>query len=166
MMKYVTTVNGVRFDIEIQRDGSVLLNGEPRAVNFAPLGDSSLYSLIMDNTSHETLVEEREGVYEVLIRGRLFTADVQDERSQLLASRRAAPTVDSGEVSIRAPMPGLVVAIPVTEGQEVKAGQTVVILESMKMQNELKAPRDGVVQRISVEEGKSVEMNKPLITIV
>jgi biotin carboxyl carrier protein len=166
-MKYITTINGVKFEIDIQRDGSLLVNGEPRVVDFLPLGeDSSLFSIIMDNVSHDVLVEERDDIFEVLIRGRLFVADVEDERSQLLASRRAAPTVDSGEISIRAPMPGLIVAIPVAEGQEVKAGQTVVILESMKMQNELKAPRDGVVQRISVEVGKSVEQNKPLITIV
>jgi biotin carboxyl carrier protein len=166
-MKYITTINGVKFEIDIQRDGTLLVNGEPRVVDFLPLGvDSSLFSIIMDNVSHDVLVEERDDIFEVLIQGRLFVADVEDERSQLLASRRATATVDSGEISIRAPMPGLIVAIPVAEGQEVKAGQTVVILESMKMQNELKAPRDGVVQRISVEVGKSVEQNKPLITIV
>ncbi len=165
-MKYVTTVNGVRFEIEIQSDGSLHVNGEPRVIDFLPLGESALYSIIMDNDSHELLVEERGGLFEVLTRGRLFEADVLDERAQLLAARRTAAAVETGEISIRAPMPGLVVAIPVSEGQEVKAGQTVVILESMKMQNELKAPRDGVVQRISAEPGKSVEQGKPLITIV
>ncbi len=165
-MKYITTVNGVRFEIEVERDGGLLVNGERREIDFLPLGDSALYSMVMDNLSFDVLVEERGGVYEVLMQGRLYTADVEDERSQLLATRRSAPTIDSGEISIRAPMPGLVVDIPVIEGQEVKAGQTVVILESMKMQNELKAPRDGVVQRISVEAGTTVEQNKPLITIV
>jgi biotin carboxyl carrier protein len=165
-MKYVTSVNGVRFEIEIKSDGKLFVNGEPRDIDFLPLGESALYSVIINNESHELLVEERGGKFEVLSHGRLFEADVLDERAQLLASRRSAAAVDSGEISIRAPMPGLVVAIPVTEGQEVKTGQTVVILESMKMQNELKAPRDGVVQRISAEAGKSVEQGKPLITIV
>src|SRR5215207_537604 len=165
-MKYITTVNGVKFEIEIRNDGTLLVNGEPRVIDFLPFDDSALFSIIMDNVSHDVLVEERDSQYEVLMRGRLFTANVQDERSQLLASRRGGQEVDSGEISIRAPMPGLIVAVPVTEGQEVKGGQTVVILESMKMQNELKAPRDGVVQRISVEAGQSVEQNKPLVTIV
>ncbi len=165
-MKYITTVNGVRFEVEIGRDGSLLVNGERREVDFLPFGDSSLYSIIMDNISHDLLVEERDGQYEVLTQGRLFTVDVQDERSQLLSTRRAGPQVETGEISIKAPMPGLVVAVPVGEGAEVKAGQTVIVLESMKMQNELKAPRDGVVQRISVAEGQSVEQNKVLITIV
>lgn len=165
-MKYITTVNGVRFEVEIGRDGTLLVNGEPREVDFLPFGDSSLYSVIMDHTSHDLLVEERDGKYEVLMQGRLFTVDVADERAQLLATRRAGPQVDSGEISIKAPMPGLVVAVPVSEGQEVKAGQTIIVLESMKMQNELKTPRDGMVQRISVASGQSVEQNKVLITIV
>ena len=62
--------------------------------------------------------------------------------------------------------PGLVLAIPIEEGQEVVAGQTVIILESMKMQNELKAPRDGTVARISAQVGASVEQGKLLVTIV
>jgi biotin carboxyl carrier protein len=165
-MKYITTVNGVRFEVEIGRDGTLMVNGERREVDFLPFGDSSLYSIIMDNTSHDLLVEERDGKYEVLMQGRLFTVDVADERAQLLATRRAGAQVESGEISVKAPMPGLVVAVPVTEGQEVKAGQTIIVLESMKMQNELKTPRDGVVQRISVAAGQSVEQNKVLITIV
>jgi biotin carboxyl carrier protein len=100
------------------------------------------------------------------MRGHLFSVEVLDERAQLMSQRRGGQFIDSGEISIRAPMPGLVIDIPVREGQEVKAGQTVVVLESMKMQNELKTPRDGVVQRISAEPGQSVEQNKPLVTIV
>jgi biotin carboxyl carrier protein len=164
-MKYTTTINNVTFEIEIQNDGTLLVNGQPREIDFLPLGNPSLYSLIRDNVSHEVLVDENEGKYELLIRGRLYTGEVMDERAQRLAARRGSLNVDSGEISIRAPMPGMIVAIPVTEGQEVKAKQTVVILESMKMENELKAPRDGIVQRISVEIGQSVEQNKLLVTI-
>jgi len=62
-------------------------------------------------------------------------------------------------------MPGLIVSVRVEVGETVKAGQTVVILESMKMQNELKSPRDGVVQKVNVGPGQSVEQNKVLVTI-
>lgn len=165
-MKYTTTINGVTFEIEILKDGRLLVNGEQRDIDFLPLGDDpSLYSIVMNNVSHEVLVDEREGKYELLIQGRLYTGIVMDERAQRLAARRGNLNVDSGEISIRAPMPGMIVAIPVAEGQEVKARQTVIILESMKMENELKAPRDGIVQRISVEVGQSVEQNKLLVTI-
>lgn len=163
-MKYVTIINDQRFEIEIDKDGSLLVNGEPRVVDFLAL-DTALFSVIMDNRSYEAVIEEREGSYEVLLGGNLYTGRVLDERALLLATRRGGLDIDSGEISIVAPMPGLIIAVPVEEGQAVQAGQTLVILESMKMQNELRAPRDGVVQRISVEPGQSVEQNKTLITL-
>jgi biotin carboxyl carrier protein len=163
-MKYVTTINGKQFEIDIQKDGSLLVNGEPREVDFLALGPS-LYSLLTQNLSYELVVEERGSQIEVLMRGKLYSGHVLDERAQLMASRRGGFAPESGEISIKAPMPGLVVALPVHEGQEVRAGQTVVILESMKMQNELKTPRDGTVQRVSVQAGQSVEQNKVLVTI-
>ncbi len=163
-MKYVTTINDTSFEIEILKDGTLTVNGEPREVDFLALGPS-LYSVIMDNRAYEVVVEEREGNYELLMQGRLYTGDVLDERALLLAARRGGLVSDSGELSIKAPMPGLIVAVTVAEGDEVEKGQTVVILESMKMQNELKAPRSGVVQRISVQAGQSVEQHKLLITL-
>jgi biotin carboxyl carrier protein len=162
-VKYVTTINDKKFEIEIRQDNTVWINGQQRHVDFLAL-DASLYSIIMENTSHEVVVEEREGGYEILMNGRMFAGSVLDERAMLM-SRRSGISTESGEVTIRAPMPGLIVAIPVHEGQEVKAGQPVIILESMKMQNELKAPRDGIVQRISVSPGQTVEQKKILVTL-
>lgn len=164
-MKYVTTINETKFEVDIQKDGTILVNGEKRDVDFLALGPS-LYSILAEHLSHELVIEERSDTIEVLMRGRLYAAQVLDERAQLMASRRSGFAADSGEISIKAPMPGLIVAVPVVEGQEVSAGQTVVILESMKMQNELKAPREGTVQRVHVSTGQSVEQSKLLVTIV
>jgi len=164
-MKYITTLNGKTFEIDIDKDGNILVNGEKREVDFLALGPA-LFNIVMQNRSYELVIEEHDGETEVLLRGRLYSGEVLDERAQLLRSQRSGPGVDSGEISIKAPMPGLVLAIPVEEGQEVVAGQTVVILESMKMQNELKAPRDGLVARISAQIGASVEQGKLLVTIV
>jgi biotin carboxyl carrier protein len=72
----------------------------------------------------------------------------------------------AGEFHLRAPMPGLVVAIPVTEGQPVKRGQVILILESMKMQNELKAPRDGTIGRIRIRPGETVEQKQTLLSMI
>jgi len=163
-MKYVTIINDTKFEIEIRNDGTLLVNGKPRTVDFLPL-DESLFSVLMDNKSYEVVIDDREGQYEVLIQGRMYTGRVLDERAQLLASRGGGLHAESGEISIKSPMPGLIVAIPVQEGLEVKKGQTLLILESMKMQNELKAPRDGIVQRISVTAGISVEQGKLLVTM-
>lgn len=164
-MKYITTINDKQFEIEIGNDGRVLVNGEPREVDFLPL-EASLYSIIMNNQSLQVVVGEGDGMYDLMIRGRRYEGKVLDERAQLMLMRGGLGESDSGEITIRSPMPGLVVAIPVTEGEEIVKGQTVIILESMKMQNELKSPRDGTVQRISVVPGESVEQKKILITIV
>jgi biotin carboxyl carrier protein len=164
-MKYQTTVGDKTYEIEITNDGELFVNGERRSVDFLPLGDA-LYSMIRETNSHQVLVDVIDGFeHEVLLGGRQYTVNVMDERSLLLGSRRGGGVTETGEVSIKAPMPGLIVDIPVSEGEAVTKGQTVIILESMKMQNELKAPRDGTVQRISVEAGQSVEQKKILITI-
>lgn len=163
-MKYVTIINEKKYEIEIQRDGSILVNGQPRSVDFLPL-TGALYSLLMNNKSYEVLVEERDGEVEVIMRGRRYDARVMDERALLLAESRGEIGEAQGEIVVKSPMPGLIVAIAVQPGAEIKKGQTVVILESMKMQNELKAPKDGVIGQVYVSQGQSVELNKPLLTI-
>ncbi len=163
-MKYITIINDKKFEIDIDKDGRLLVNGAPVDVDFRAL-DSALYSMIMQGNSYELMIEERDNSVEISMHGRVLIGQVLDERAQLLLTRRAGTTAGSGELSIKAPMPGLIVSISVSEGETVKQGQTVVVLESMKMQNELKSPREGVVQRISVQPGQSVEQNKLLITL-
>jgi biotin carboxyl carrier protein len=99
------------------------------------------------------------------LRGALYPVKVQDERALRLARGLAGFVPASGEIPIRAPMPGLVVSVPVQAGQEVNKGDVLVILESMKMDNELCAPRDGRVARVHVEEGAGVEARSTLITL-
>lgn len=163
-MKYVTTVNNKQFEIEILADGSITVDGKKREVDFRALGPS-MYSILAENVSHELTIEQREDEIEVLMRGRLYSNRVLDERALLMAQRSGTLGGESGEVNIKSPMPGLIVAVKVETGQEVKAGDTVIILESMKMQNELKASRDGVVGSVNVQAGQTVEQNKVLVSI-
>src|SRR5574341_515771 len=164
-MKYLTTVNNEQFEIEIERDGVVLINGLECQVDFKSMGQHAIYSLIIDNQSFEAVAEFRDGVYHVLIMGDLYEITVTDERTLRLSKSTGVADDPTGDVQIRSPMPGLIVDVPVVVGQAVKKGQTVVILESMKMENELKAPRDGTVHRVEVGKGDSVEQNKVLLTI-
>jgi biotin carboxyl carrier protein len=161
-MKYVTIINGERFEVEIDKDGNLLVNGEPRDVDFRPLG-SSQYSIIMNNQSFQAVIDEERGMYSVMILGRLYEGQVLDERAMLMAQRRAPVAGGSGE--LQAPMPGLIIKVGVEVGQEVRQGKTCVILESMKMQNELKAPVDGIVKAVFVESGQTVDKNDVLLTI-
>ncbi len=164
-MKYQTIVNGQSFDIEINEDGRILVNGEARVIDFRELRAGELYSMLLDHYSYEAVVEERDERFHVLIAGEMYEARVTDERSRRLESAFMAFGDAGSEVQIRAPMPGLIVRVPVDEGQEVHKGDTVVILESMKMENELKSPRDGTVRHINVAAGDSVEQNRVLVTI-
>jgi len=161
-MKYTTIVNNTQFEVEILKDGTVMVNGEPHEVDFLSLQES-LYSLIQNNQSVEIAIEEERGNYELLLGGRLFEAQVLDQRALLMAQRKGGLMAGSGEV--HSPMPGLIVDVLVSTGDEVTQGQTVVILESMKMQNELKAPRDGVVGTVSCKAGQTVEKGSLLINI-
>jgi biotin carboxyl carrier protein len=102
----------------------------------------------------------------VLLRGRLYPAQVEDEREKRLRAAGGGGVADSGEYHLKAPMPGLVVAVPVSEGEAIKKGQVLLILESMKMQNELKAPRDGTVHRVRVKPGESVEQKQTLLSVM
>lgn len=164
-MIYMTVINDRSFEIEILEDGSLMVNGKKRVVDFTILGRTS-YSILSEGESHTIFIDERDGNIDVLMQGgRLYSARVMDERAILMAHKHALEVDASLEVQIKAPMPGLVVTIKVTPGQEVEAGQTIVILESMKMQNELKTPRAGVVNQINVAAGEAVEQNKVMVTI-
>src|SRR5260370_11607936 len=163
-MKYLTTVNGHTFEVEINQDGKVTINGEERLVDFQTISPT-LFSALIDNHSYEALVEEREGRYNVLMLGELYDVEVADERQQGLLRSSGGFEAAQGELSIRSPMPGLIVAVKVTEGQIIEKGDAVCVLESMKMENEIKAPRAGTVGRVYIAAGDRVEQNKVMITI-
>lgn len=161
-MKYVTLVNGERYEIEVGSDGGILVNGQTHDVDFLNLG-GSLYSIITENKSLEAVIDEDEDKIAVMMDGRLFETQVLDERAMLLLQRRGGLSSSSGEV--HAPMPGLIVLVTAEIGQRVAQGDTLVILESMKMQNELKSPVDGLVTAIHAEAGQAVDKNSLLVEI-
>lgn len=162
-MKYTTILNGETYEVDIQTDGTVLLNGQEYDVDFMEL-EPSLYSLIQNTQSLELAIEETNGIHQILLEGRLYEAQVLDQRALLMAQRKGGLIMDSGEV--HSPMPGLIVDVLVQVGDEVAQGDTVVILESMKMQNELKAPRDGTVQTVNCAQGDTVEKGNLLVNII
>ena len=161
-MKYVTFVGDKQFEIEIGKDGEVIVNGEQRHVDFLNLGPS-LYSLITDSSSLQVVVEGESGHYDVLVNGHLHETQVLDERALLMAQRRGGLVGGTGEIN--SPMPGLIVGVLVETGQTVEVGQTVVILESMKMQNELKTPVAGVIEEVACEVGQTVDKNARLVMV-
>ncbi|VAW30632.1 hypothetical protein MNBD_CHLOROFLEXI01-2065 [hydrothermal vent metagenome] len=166
-MKYITTVNDEEFIIEIEHNNQIVVNGERYEIDFQHLPEGDVLSLLLNNRSLEAVVDARENdVWDVLAKGELYTVKVQDERAYRLAKARGVVGDVTGEAQVKSPMPGLIVAVPIAEGQLVQKGDQVIILESMKMENELRAPKAGVVARVHVEQGASVEKDQVLLVIV
>ncbi len=164
-MKYITTIGDREFTISVIDESHIEINGKLFEVDFETVSGQPVYSLIIDGKSHEAYVYPDDGNWQVLLRGRQFEAVVEDEREKRL--RMTGGNIsEGGEFHLKAPMPGLVVSIPVSEGQTIKKGQVLLILESMKMQNELKSPKDGVVQRIKVKVSETVEQKQALLSVI
>lgn len=165
-MKYVTSVNGKEFSVEIHTEHSLSLDGQLLDVDFGTIANQPVYSLIIGGKSYEAYVYPGEDDYQVLLKGHSFSVKVEDEREKRLRAAGGSTVSESTDFHLKSPMPGMVVALPVAEGEVVRKGQVLVILESMKMQNELKSPRDGTLTRIKVKTGDRVEQRQTLLSVV
>jgi biotin carboxyl carrier protein len=121
-----------------------------------------VYSVLLGSRSFEAKIEYGESGYSVAVGGRRYEIAVRDPRK--LASGSAAAT-EAGPRKLTAPMPGKVVRVLVEEGQHVEMGQGLVVVEAMKMQNEIKAPKAGVVKAIHVQQGGSVSAGQALLVV-
>lgn len=164
-MKYVTTIDNQQFDIEVVDEHRIRIGDRLLQVDFESVSGQPVFSLILDGKSFEAFVYQGEQDWDVLLRGRQYQVKVEDEREKRLKAAGGGGVVEGGEFHLKAPMPGLIVAVLIEEGQEAKKGQVLLILESMKMQNELKAPRDGVISRLRVKAGESVEQKQSLLSM-
>ena len=104
--------------------------------------------------------------FNITVNGTAYDVEVEEVRAGgAAAPAAAAKPVSAGEQSIDAPMPGKIIEVKVSVGQAVKAGDTLLILEAMKMQNEIAAPSDGTVKSISVSAGQSVKVRDQLVVL-
>ena len=164
-MKYITTVGEREYTIEIVNRNLVIVDGIPYEVDFASVSGQPVYSLLLDGKSYEGYMYADEDAWEVLLQGIMYNIQVEDEREKRLRQAMGEGPAQHGEFHLKAPMPGLVVSVPVEDGQEIAKGDVLVILESMKMQNELKSPRDGKITRVRVAVGDSVERKQTLLSV-
>ena len=165
-MNYITSIGDQEYNIEVLDKRHISVNGKVMEVDFESISGQPVYSLLIDGKSFEAFVSPDEDEWQVLLLGRQYPAKVEDARERRLKAAAGGGTQGSGDFQLKAPMPGLIVTIPVQEHQDVEKGQVLLILESMKMQNELRSPRAGKVQRIRVKPGETVEQRQVLLTIV
>jgi biotin carboxyl carrier protein len=164
-MKYTAIINNKSYEVEISANNSVLVNGEPHRVDFRSIDGTAIYSLLLDSSSYEALVERSGDEYRVVIDGAQHLVEVQDERTRKLTKVTKGPLGPAGDTPMKAPMPGLVREVLVNVGDIVKDRQGVVILEAMKMENELRVPRAGTVNEIRVKPGDKVDQGQVLLMI-
>jgi biotin carboxyl carrier protein len=166
-MRYQATIGkGAPRTIEIdEKEGAlrILLDGVAHQVDAVTLQDDSV-SLLVDGRSYSLEFEQRGERLRVLVRGSVFDVELLDER-RLRMRTAAAPLSDSGPQIVVAPMPGKVVRVLVRPGDEVQEGQGLLVVEAMKMENELRAVRPGRVLEVSVVEGTAVEAGARLCVV-
>jgi biotin carboxyl carrier protein len=167
--RYLATIQGskdqVPVDIEDLGNGryALTLDGERHVLDALALEHGAV-SVLIDGQCHDVELDESGDLVEVLIDSELLTVDVADERALRLRAGAVGFSV-TGLVTVTAPMPGKVVRVLVAPGAQVTEGQGLVVVEAMKMENELKSPKSGTVVEVFAQEGSTVEANAKLLSV-
>jgi len=165
-MLEIKSENGTDSTIEIKGD-ILLINGTEAHLDRVKLSTNK-YHLLLNNRSVlvEFLgVEEGGKLMSMMIDGVKTQVKITNENDKLLAKLGLDKLTSSKLNQVKAPMPGLVLRIMVKEGDQVKKGEPLLVLEAMKMENVLKAPEDIVIRKIEVSERTAVEKNQVLLTL-
>ena len=176
-MKFVATMDGKQHAIECQRDEydpdtfHMLLDGKRYDMDARKM-PSQIVHILMEHKSYDVDLERiakrsdtLDGRIHVRVRGRVLRLEILDERRIKMKEAQGVRFDVGGVVNIDSPMPGKVIKILKKEGQDVKEGEGVIVIEAMKMENELRSPKVGKVRSISVREGDAVEAGARLAQI-
>ena len=163
-MKYTVTVEGRSFEIEVDHDRLVRVNGRSLDVELEQVAGLPLYTLALGDEGHIVFIEQGQDEYRVQVQGEVYPVEVQRKRPKL-----AAPRVEcAGEgksLAICAPLAGNLMSLLVAAGERVEARQPVAIVESMKMQMEIKAPQTGTVEEVHGPPGRRVSQGEELVVL-
>jgi biotin carboxyl carrier protein len=163
-MKYFVRIGDT--DHEVLLDGeNVSLDGDTVRARIEALPGTPLQLLRLGNQVHRILARrvEGRGQYDLSVEGYRFSVEALDERARAIRNLGGRAAKTAGPAHLVAPMPGLIVRVTVSEGEDVRAGQGLVVMEAMKMENELRASANGKVKRILVTPGSAVEKGTVLL---
>ena len=166
--KYVVRGAEAESEYELEDDGDSIRvrrvgASEWKSVELQPIGDSRLYLLMVDSRPTELFLERRRGGAIATIGRHAFDFDV--ERWRVQGALRAGRQEASGPRRITAPMTGSIVEVRAAPGQEVQAGDVLLVIESMKMNNELRSPAAGTVEQVPVVPGQRVNAGDLLVAL-
>jgi len=165
-MKYVVEVNGRRLDIEI-RDGEAIVDGVKYSVSMQTVAGTPVRIVGVNDAVHRVVLRERvaRGRYRMWLDGHRYDAEALDSRARAIRDMQASVAKPSGPAPLRAPMPGLIVQLRVKVGDTVTAGAGLVVMEAMKMENELRTVAAGKVRAVHVTVGSAVEKGALLVDL-
>jgi biotin carboxyl carrier protein len=166
-MKYLVTVNDLSLTVDISEQAGelqIMVDGRPKSSSVVTDQEHHRLLMLLDSRSFDAEVYCSNGVTSVLLAGREFPCIVEDER--LVSIRKVAGLTTVGhDTVVKAPMPGLIVRLLKNVGDTVIKGERLLIVEAMKMENELKSPIAGKVKEIHVAVGRPVDKGQLLITL-
>ena len=164
-MKYFVVIAGRERIIEVEGE-RVVVDGTVVEAHLSTVPGTPLRHLLIDAASLTLAMDRPEpGVWEVSVQGGRQRVEVVDERTRHIRSLTGPAAARSGAANLRAPMPGLVARVLVEAGQQVEAGQGLIVLEAMKMENELRAAAAGWVESVSAIPGQAVEKGQVLVQL-
>jgi biotin carboxyl carrier protein len=160
-------VDGQSYTLKLQRNGSAshysVEGGSPEAGTASVVEvKPDVFSVLLGHKSFTVFISERDGALEAFAATQRHVISIADARDRSAGSKKVAA---AGPVEIRAQMPGKVIKLLVHAGAAVQAGQGVIVVEAMKMQNEMKSPKAGVVSRIRVQEGATVAAGETMMVV-
>jgi pyruvate carboxylase subunit B len=162
-VKYIVSVAGREIEVEVDGD-LVTVAGSTRAASLRTISDTPIRQLLIEGRPTAlTMRSAGRGQWGLQFGGDHWDVEVVDERTRHIRSLTTGAERRRGPVALRAPMPGLVVRVLVEPGQEVMPGAGLVVLEAMKMENELKAPAAVTVGAVRAQAGQAVEKGQVLV---
>lgn len=165
-MKYYVRVNEEEHEVAIAvhlSELQVTVDGEPFDLVYEEVDALGQVLALSDGKAYGASIEGSDSRIDIVIAGRLYEVEIEDERER--AAHAAADVAGRGGGVVNAVMPGVVVDVLVSPGDEVAEGQPLLLLEAMKMQNEIPAPSAGTVEAVHVEPGRAVAAGEKLITL-
>lgn len=166
-MRYVVQLNGERKTVALDPDGVRYEVEKPVQAELSDIEGSPVRMVKIGTHVYRVVVQRRQGRgrYTLWVDGYRFDSEALDERTRAIRDLSAASAGPAGPAPVRAPMPGLIVRINVQVGDRVQAGQGIVVMEAMKMENELRATAAGTVRSVDVTPGTAVEKGALLVAL-
>lgn len=156
-----------QFDVEVssEKDNTAFVNGSPKTLDLVKIGENQWHILHNNKSYNAELVSFNKAEKSVVIKinGREYPMEVKDKFDLILDQMGLGSANAKKAGDLKAPMPGLVLDIKAGVGDSVKKGDTLLVLEAMKMENSVKSPSDGTVKKIAIEKGQAVEKGALLI---